>query len=170
MTAVTPVTSYEPARLGEATRVLLAVHGGEPEGWARETRRTVALWVKPAVRILAVLAVPCPPFTSLIPPAARLYRAARAAWHDAEEKRVQRVIDDVAPALPGIPEVVWVPVAYGDAGRTIAEHARAWPADVLVMAVTPTAGFWLGAVHDRVIRHAGCPVLLTPGPGAGREA
>jgi nucleotide-binding universal stress UspA family protein len=170
MTAVTPVTFHDRARLVESTRALLAVHGGEPVGWGRETRRIVAMWAKPSVRVLAVIAVPCPPFTSLIPPAARMYRTARAAWRAAEEQRVQRVIDDIAPALPHDPDVVWVTVSYGDPGRTIAEHARAWAADVVLMAVTPSAGFWLGTVHDRVVRRAGCPVLLMPAPGASREA
>ncbi len=164
------VTSHDINRIATPPRVLLAVHGGEPDGWGRETYRTVALWSKPSIRILAVLAVPSPPFTSLIPPAARMYRAARAAWRDIEEKRVQRVIDELAPMLPGAGDVVWAPVSHGDAGRTIAEHARAWAADVLLMAVTPAAGLWFRAVHERVVRHAGCPVLLTPGPGAGREA
>ncbi|HXD96290.1 MAG TPA: hypothetical protein VN646_07090 [Candidatus Acidoferrum sp.] len=168
MTTVTPATSHERARLGTSARVLLAVHGGEPEGWGRESRRIIAMWAKPSVRILAVLAVPSPPFTSLIPPAARMYRAARAAWRAAEEQRVRRVIDDIAPASPHDPDVVWAPVSYSDAGRTIAEHARVWAADVLVMAVTPSAGFWLRTLHDRVVRHAGCAVLLTPAPG-GRE-
>jgi nucleotide-binding universal stress UspA family protein len=170
MTAVTAVPSHDRAPLLESTRVLLAVHGGEPEGWGREMRRTVALWANPSVRILAVLAVPCPPFTSLIPPAARMYRAARAAWRAAEEKRVQRAIDEITPALPRDPDIVWATVSYADPGRTIAEHARAWAADVLLMAVTPAAGLWLGAVHDRVIRRAGCPVLLTPAPDARRGA
>jgi nucleotide-binding universal stress UspA family protein len=152
------------------TRILLAVHGGEPAGWGAETRQALAMWAQPWIRILAVLAVPSPPFTSLIPPAARRYRAARAAWQDAEEKRVQRVIDELMPALPGEPDIAWTLVSYGDPGRAIAEHARAWAADVLLMAVTPSPVLWLGTVHDRVVRHARCPVLLTPVPAAGREA
>ena len=164
------VTSHDRDQLAGPTRVLLVVHGGEPDGWGRETSRTVAMWARPSVRILAVLAVPCPPFTSLIPPAARMYRAARAAWRDAEQKRLQRVIDQLAPALPGDCDVLWAPVSCGDPGHTIAAHARAWAADVLLMAVTPAAGLRRGAVHERVVRHAGCPVLLTPAPGAGREA
>lgn len=164
------VTSIDRDRLSEPIRVLLAVHGSEPEGWARETRRIMAMWARPSVRILAVVAVPCPPFTSLIPPAARRYRASRTAWRAAEEKRLQRVIDELAPGIPGACDVVWAPVSYGDPGRAIAEHARAWEADVLLMAVSPVAGLWLGARHERVVRHAGCSVLLTPGPAAAREA
>jgi nucleotide-binding universal stress UspA family protein len=169
MSVVTPATSHERARLATSARVLLAIHGDEPEGWGRESRRIIAMWAKPSVRILAIIAVPCPPFTSLIPPAARMYRAARAAWRAAEEQRVQRVIDEVTPALPHEPDVVWAAVSYGDPGRTIAEYARTWRTDVLVMAATPAAGFWLGRLHDRVVRHAGCAVLLAPAPGVGRE-
>ena len=62
----------------------------------------------------------------------------------------------------------WCPTA------TLAAPSPSTPArgraDVLLMAVTPSPGLWLGAVHDRVIRHARCPVLLTPAPAAGREA
>jgi nucleotide-binding universal stress UspA family protein len=163
------VTSNDRDRDQSLTRVLLAVHGGEPAGWGPEARRTVALWARPSVRVLGLVAVPCPPFTSLIPAAARRYRAARAAWADAERKRVQRVIDEIAPALPAEADVVWARVSYRDPGRVIAEHACMWAADVLLIAAAPAAGLWLGAVHDRVLRRARCPVLVTPVP-AGREA
>ena len=159
---MTTVTSDVRDRQQQATRVLLAIHGGEPAGWGSEARRAVASWASPCVRVLAVVAVPCPPFTSLIPPAARRYRAARAAWADAERRRVQRVIDDLAPALPGDHEVVWVPVSYGDLARTIAEHARLWAADVLLIAAAPAAETWLGTVTDRVVRRARCPVMVMP--------
>lgn len=152
-------------RLQTATRILLAIHGGEPAGWAGAARRAIGMWDKPSVRVLGLVAVPSPPFTSLIPAAARRYRAARAAWADAERQRVQRVIDALTPALPVGVEVVWVPVSYADPGRVITEHARRWAADVLLVAASPAAGPWLRAVHDRVIRHAGCPVLVTPVEG-----
>jgi nucleotide-binding universal stress UspA family protein len=152
-------------RLQTATRILLAIHGGEPPGWARAARRTVGLWDSPSVRVLGLVAVPSPPFTSLIPAAARRYRAARTAWEDAERARVQRVIDAVTPALPGGVDVVWVRVSYTDPGRTITEHAQMWSAHVLLLAAPPTTGPWLGAVHDRVIRRARCPVLITPVEG-----
>jgi nucleotide-binding universal stress UspA family protein len=161
--------SEDPDRSRPPTRVLLAVHGGEPAGWAREARRSVARWAQPSVRVLGLIGVPCPPFTSLIPVAARRYRAARSAWEDAERKRVQRVIDEIAPALPAGADVVWATVSYGDPGRAIAEHACTWGADVLLLAAAPAAGLWLGTVHDRVLRRARCPVLVTPVP-AGQEA
>jgi nucleotide-binding universal stress UspA family protein len=160
-------TFAERHRSREATRVLLAVHGGEPAGWGSEARRTVTMWARPSVRILGILAVPCPPFTSLIPAAARRYRAARAAWEDAERARVQRVIDEITPGLPSAPDVVWTPVSYGDPGRAIAEHARAWAADVLLISAAPAAGMWLGALHARIIRRVHCPVLVTPRPAPG---
>ena len=157
-------------RLHEATRVLLAVHGGEPAGWGLEARRVVAMWNQPTVRILAILAVPCPPFTSLIPLAARKYRAARAGWEDAARERLQRVIDEVTLALPAPPDVAWAPVTFLDPARGIAEHARTWGADVLLLGATPSAGLWLGNVHDRVLRRAGRPVLLMPRAGQRPEA
>jgi nucleotide-binding universal stress UspA family protein len=157
-------------RLHEATRVLLAVHGGEPAGWGLEARRVVAMWKQPTVRILAILAVPSPLFTSLIPIAARKYRAARAGWEDAERERLQRVIDEVTLALPAPPDVAWAPVTFLDPARGIAEHARTWCADVLLLGATRSAGLWLGTVHDRVLRQAGCPVLLMPRPRRRQEA
>ena len=157
-------------RLHEATRVLLAVHGGEPSGWGLEARRVVAMWKQPTICILAILAVPCPPFTSLIPMAARKYRAARAGWEQAERERLQRVIDDVTVALPTPPDVAWVPVTFLDPGRAIAEHAMTWCADVLLLGATPSAGLWLGTVHDRVLRLANCPVLVLPRPGQRQES
>jgi nucleotide-binding universal stress UspA family protein len=165
---MTTVTSDARDRQRQATRVLLAIHGGEPAGWGREAPRVVTRWARPSVRILAVVVAPCPPFTSLIPPTARMYRAARTAWEDVERARVQRVVDEIAPALPAGHELVWAPVSYGDLGRAIAEHARMWAADVLLMAAAPAAGPWLGTVRDRVVRRARCPVLVTPLTGRER--
>lgn len=157
------VTTEVPDRLRTTTRILLAVHGGEPEGWVRTIRRLVGMWDSPSVRVLGIVAVPSPPFTSLIPPAARRYRAARAAWAEAARARVRRVIEAVRPALPaGDIEVLWVPVSYADSGLTLGEHARTWAADVLVLAGPPAAGPWPGISHDRVIRRARCFVLVTP--------
>jgi nucleotide-binding universal stress UspA family protein len=161
------VTLPERRRSPGATRVLVAIHGSEPAGWGPEAYRTVTMWTQPSVRILAFLAVPCPPFTSLIPAAARRYRAARAAWEDAERARVQRVIDEIAPGLSAVPEVVWTRVSYRDPGRAIAEHARAWAADVLLISAAPAAGLWLGALHERIIRRVHCPVLVTPRSASG---
>jgi nucleotide-binding universal stress UspA family protein len=151
------------------TRILLAVHGGEPANWAPEARRLLALWTQPSVRVLGLVAVPSPPFTSLIPAAAGRYRAARAAWEDAERTRVQRVIDEIAPALPAVAEVVWANVPCRDPGAVIAEHARVWGADVLLVAAAPRASLWLGTIHERVLQRARCPVLVTPVP-AGQGA
>ncbi|HEX2440217.1 MAG TPA: universal stress protein [Methylomirabilota bacterium] len=159
MTAISPEVR-ESSRA--VARILLAVHGGEPNGWGPAARRLIAMWARASVRVLAIVAVPSPPFTSLIPTAAGLYRAAREAWEDGERKRVQRAIDDLAPALPGEVEIVWERVSYGDPGRAIAEHARVWSADVVLIAASPASGPWLGAVHDHVLRRARCAVLVTP--------
>jgi nucleotide-binding universal stress UspA family protein len=159
MTAV--LSDVREVRPGPA-RVLIAVHGGEPAGWAPAASRVVSLWTRPSIRILAVVTVPCPPFTSLIPPAARMYRAARATWEAAERERVQRVIDDVARAPLHDAEIAWLPVSYADPGRAIAEHARRWAADVLLVAGFPATGLWRGGVYDPVLRRAPCPVLVAP--------
>ncbi|HEU4366915.1 MAG TPA: universal stress protein [Methylomirabilota bacterium] len=156
------VTSEDRLRTGEATRVLLGVHGGEPAGWELEARRAIAMWGAPCVRILAVVDVPRPPFASLLPAAARRYHAAREAWHRAEQRRLQGLIDDLAPLLPGGCDLAWTTATRSDPGRAIAEYAAAWGADVVLVGAAPAPGPWLGAVHERVIRHARCAVLVTP--------
>jgi len=156
------VTVEVRGRLQTATRILLAIHGGEPTGWVRAAHRALGLWDRPAVRVLGLVAVPSPPFTSLIPAAARRYQAARAAWEEAERGRVRGVIDAVMPVLPADVDVVWVRVSYTDPGRTITEHARVWAADVVLLAAPSAAGPWLGGLPEGVVRRARCPVLMAP--------
>lgn len=164
---MTAVPSETPEPSGAPTRLLLTVHGGEPACWSERARRLIAMWARPSVRVLAIVAVPAPPFTSLIPVAARMYRAAREAWERAERARVQRVIDDLVPVLPVGVEIVWERVSYGDPGRAIAEHARVWRADAVVVVASPAAGPWLGAIPDRVLRRARCAVVMTPAGAQG---
>jgi len=49
-------------------RVLLAVHGHEPTEWTQAVCRVVSGWTNASVRVLGVVDVPSPPFTSLLPP------------------------------------------------------------------------------------------------------
>jgi hypothetical protein len=63
-------------------RVLLAVHGHEPAEWTIRACRVVTGWKNARVRVLGIVNVPNPPFTSLIPPARRLYATARSAWRE----------------------------------------------------------------------------------------
>jgi nucleotide-binding universal stress UspA family protein len=150
-------------------RVLLAAHGYEPPGWATEACRVVvvAKFGGATVRVLAVLDVPCPAFTSLTPRAATAYRVARAAWTRAEAVRVQGVIDEVSPYLGTGGEVVRVPAVHGDLARTIAEHVDEWPADIAVVGA-PLPGvrrwLWPGPVHERVLRRLPCAVMVIPAP------
>jgi nucleotide-binding universal stress UspA family protein len=146
-------------RLAGAMRVLLAVHGGEASGWGLEARRILATWSAPSVRVLAVV-VPRRSFRSLLPAAARRYRDALEAW--VESERLRRLVEGLLPMLPGVPEVAWVRAAQGDPGRTIAESAVTWSADVVLVGAAAAPGLWLSAVHERLIRHASCPVLVTP--------
>jgi nucleotide-binding universal stress UspA family protein len=153
-----------------AVRVLLAVHGGEAAGWGPEARRILAPWSTPAaVRVLAVFNAPRPAFTSLLPAAARRYRAACDAWQRVEADRLQRLLDDLTPLLPATADVVWAPAVQGAPGRAIAEYAATWSADVIVTGAAPAPGPWLGAVHEHLIRLAPCPVVVTPGPVVPRR-
>jgi nucleotide-binding universal stress UspA family protein len=165
MTAATTDRRYQTG--GTPLRMLVAVHGYEPGGWAQETCRVVSTWVGSSIRVLAVLDVPCPPLTSLTPFAKRAYNAARAGWAELEAIRLQGALDALLPGLPGHAEVVREPATRGDLARTIAEHARTWPADVVVVGGPPASlRSWLrpGPVHERVLRHAGCTVLVPTSP------
>ena len=148
-------------------RVLLTTHGYEPPGWGAEACRVVAKFGSATVRVLAILDVPCPAFTSLTPLAADAYHGARAAWTRDEEVRVQGVIDRMAPFLRTDVEVVRVPALGGDLARTIAEHVNEWPADVVVVGA-PLPGIrrrlWPGPVHERVLRRLSCAVMVIPPP------
>jgi nucleotide-binding universal stress UspA family protein len=145
-------------------RVLIAVHGYESPGWAEETCRLVSTWACPSVRVLAVLDVPTPPFTSLTGAARRAYGAARARWTEIERARLEGPIAALMLGLPAQAEVVRTPATRGDLARTIAEQARAWPADLTVVG-SPARGLrsWLrtGPVHERLLRLASCAVLVT---------
>ena len=48
-------------------RILVAVHGHEPPNWARELPGVLPLSPGAVVRVLAVVDVPAPAFTSLTP-------------------------------------------------------------------------------------------------------
>jgi len=80
-------------------RVLLAVHGHEPAEWALGVCRVVSGWTNASVRVLGVVDVPSPPFTSLLPPARRFYDAARSAWRRDGEPRVRAAVDRLAQTL-----------------------------------------------------------------------
>jgi nucleotide-binding universal stress UspA family protein len=162
-------TSADGVRPGGATRVLLAVHGGEALDWGLAVRQALAICHATSVRILAVASVPRPSFTSLLPAAARRYRAARRAWLALEQERLQRQIDALTPLLPGIPDVTWINADHGDPGRAISEYAVTWRADLVLVGAAEAVGLWVGSVHERLIRRAPCPVLVTPLPVAPRR-
>lgn len=155
-------------------RVLIAVHGYEPAGWAEQTCRIVSTWAAPSVRLLGVLDVPGAPFTSLTGPARRMRAAARAQWTRIERERLAAPIAALRPGLPAQTDVSCAEGIRGDLALAIAEHAHAWPADVVV--VGPPArrlGAWLrpGPVHRRVVRLARCAVLVVAPPaGVPRRA
>ena len=151
-------------RLAGALRVLLAVHGEEAAGWGLEARRILATWSAPSIRVLAVVNAPRPAFTSLLPAAARRHQAAQRTWERLEEERLQQVLEDLTPLLPGAPAIAWIKDGHADPGRAIAEDAAVWRADLVLVGAAAAPRPLLGAVHERLIRHAPCPVLVTPVP------
>lgn len=146
-------------------RVLLAVHGHEPAEWMTRACRLVSGLSHARVRVLAVFEVPCPPFTSLISPARRLYTAARSAWRQNEEQGVQGGVDRALLALSGHVEVVREESPPGGLGNTILGHALEWAADVVVVAAPARLALswmWPGPMHERLLRHGGVAVLAIP--------
>jgi nucleotide-binding universal stress UspA family protein len=146
-------------------RVLVAVHGHEPAEWVTRACRVISKWKDARVRVLGVVDVPSPPFTSLIPPARRFYAAARSAWRDDEARRVQGAIDRVTRRLSRDVETVCRRSSPRGLVQTIADDALAWAADVIVVAApTPGSASWLrpGPAHDRLLRHGTGAVLAIP--------
>ena len=151
----------------DPNRILIAVHGYEPDGWARDACRAVPPGTG-VVRLLVVLDVIGPPFTSLLPGARRRYGAALAQWEREEEERSRPVVDEMVAALPRLPEVIRLASQRSDPARTIAKHAAAWLADVVIVGRDHRSRpmrTLLGTVHERVVRLAPCAVLVTPTAG-----
>ena len=170
---MTAVPNHEvPPPVSNPSRILIAVHGYEPDGWARDACRAVPAGAG-VVRLLVVLDVIAPSFTSLLPVARRRYGAARVQWEREDEERSRPVVDEMLAALPRLPEVVRLVAARSDPARTIARHAAEWLADVVIVGRDHrprTTRALLGAVHERVLRFAPCAVLVPPptsGAGEG---
>jgi nucleotide-binding universal stress UspA family protein len=158
-------------------RVLVAVHGHEPAGWEDQVRLTLASWPLASLQVLGTLDPPTSGFTSLTPTARRAQAAATRAWRCLEEERVCRRLDALLGLLPAATLVTRIRARRGDPGRTIAGFAATWDADLVVVGSDERP--WLerrllGAIHERVMAHARCGVLIIPAtgpaarPGTGR--
>jgi nucleotide-binding universal stress UspA family protein len=146
----------------ERLKILIAIHGHEPEGWTDEVR--IALTPNPTafIRVLIVDEPAAAGFTSLLPAARRRYAAAvRMAREIAADERRRR-LDALVARLPARPEVLHT-ACQGDAGRTITAHAAAWRAHIVVVgrdARTPLPRWLMAAIHERVVREAPCAVIV----------
>jgi nucleotide-binding universal stress UspA family protein len=157
---------------GAGRRVLLAVHGHEPADWWLHASRALAGWSDPSVLVLAVVDVPAPTRTSPGSAARRACAAARGRWRQLGEARVEATVETLLRALPAPVEVTRLVARRSDPGRTVAEVAAEWGADVVVVGPHRPGGLarlLLGAVHERVVRYAPCSVLVTPPAGDGRR-
>jgi nucleotide-binding universal stress UspA family protein len=76
-------------------------------------------------------------------------------------------LNDVASRLPALPAGrIGRIVAEGEVGAAIAEQAKQFATDLVVMtthARGPLGRFWLGSVADALVRAVAAPVLLVPG-------
>jgi nucleotide-binding universal stress UspA family protein len=158
-------------------RILVAVHGHEPAGWETQVRLALASWPLASVQVLGTVDTPTSTFTGLIPAGRRAHAAATRAWRRLEEERVCRQLDALLGLLSAATLVTRIRARRGDPGRAIAGFAATWDADLVV--VGPDERPWLerrllGAIHERVVAHARCGVLIIPvtkpaaRPGTGR--
>ena len=155
------------------SKVLIAMHGYEPQGWADDVVRALPSTDKSLVRVLVVLDTPSPPFTSLIPAARRRYRTALAEWRRLATARTQPSLETLRTGLGRSPEVVHAHARAVDPGRVIVEHARAWGAEVIIIGRDMRSRLsraLLAAAHERVVNGAPCPVLVTPAERGARAA
>jgi nucleotide-binding universal stress UspA family protein len=135
-------------------RVLFAVDDSvESLAAARYGARLAAGW-NAAVRILT--AVPeSPPETNAV----RGTGAERLVEHVVREVRAAGVAVEKSDAV----------VPPGEAFRCILEEARAWRADLIVMAVSHRTGLrspYVGSQTEHVLEFSTCPILVVPGPAS----
>lgn len=148
-------------------RLLLALHGHEPDTWAADLARVLVTWPPPSVRVVAVGDGTSPAFTSLTPAARRMYAVARAAWREDAERRLDAALERLAPLLPPVTAIVRTLAPAGEVARVVAAHAAEWPADIVVVgAPAPGLSGWLwpGPVHRDILGLTACPVLVTALP------
>lgn len=154
-------------------KILIATERNEQPGWVTELPRILPLSPGVTVRVLALIEVPTPAFTSLTPWARRAYGAALAGWRREEEAAVERSVEAVRHALNQPIEVVRALVKDGRPARKIVEEAEAWQADLVVLGAsgaTKVRQLLLGSVDLKVARHAPCAVLVARGREAEQKA
>lgn len=160
---------------GPPIRLLLALHGQEPETWTTDVARVLATWAHPSVRVVAVGDGTSPVFTSVTPIARNLYDAARQAWRSEAEGHLDAALQRLTPVLPPVTAIVRALAPAGEVARVIAIDAAEWPADIVVIGA-PAPGLrgwlWPGPVHREILGLTTCPVLVTPvpRPERGRRA
>jgi nucleotide-binding universal stress UspA family protein len=153
--------------------ILVAVHGFEPEGWTREVPRVIAAHGHARLRVLIVLETPPVSSTSLVPAARRRFDAALAETRQRDTARVSATGGELITALPFLPEVQRVRAWRSDAGRCIVAHATLWRADVVIVGRDSRSRLQRAAldpVHERVVRLAGCAVLVIQAPAVATPA
>ena len=164
-TAVAPDICPQPAR--SPLRVLVSVHGHESPRWTAETCRLVSTWTDARVRVLGLLDVPRPSFTSLSGFGRGAYARARVRWGELERGRIQPVLGTLRAGLSGDVEVASVEVPHADLARAVVEEARAWSADVVVVGPPSRperSRLRTGPVHERLVRLAPCTVVVIAEP------
>jgi nucleotide-binding universal stress UspA family protein len=115
-------------------------------------------------RVVVVLDVPSPPFTSVLPVARRYYGAALTEWRRLAEEQARRSVEALSSALGRVPDVMQVLAGGADAAGPIVEFAVTWGAEVIIVG-RDTRGkvtrVLLTPIHTRVVNSAPCAVLVT---------
>jgi nucleotide-binding universal stress UspA family protein len=145
-------------------KVLIAIYGHEPAGWAEEVVQALSPTDTSLVRVLVVLDVPSPRFTSLLPVARRYYGAALTTWRRLVEEQTRRSIEALSTTLGRVPDVVQVLASDADAAWPIVEHAVTWDANVIIVGRDTAGGVsrtLFAPTHMRVVNSAPCAVLVT---------
>lgn len=147
-------------------RIVVGVDFSEP---SRAAARWVARHLAPKAEIALLHAVEIPVHPSFAPD---VYPAWDKEWVDSEIARVREELADLGRELDG--GRIRVEVSLGRPASEIAEFARKWKADLVVVGEHGRgAGLFarMGSTAERVIRCSAVPVLLARGmrPGAPRR-
>ena len=145
------------------TGIIVGVDGSEHSrialGWAM---REAAMRQVP-LTVITVLPVPVRPATEIYWPAPEFPGGRAAAERKAAEEvreMTDKVTSETRESVPGIS----VTAISGDPAEELVRAAR--DADMLVVGSRGSGGFsrlMMGSVSNKVLHHAGCPVVVVPG-------
>jgi len=149
-------------------RVLLCLDGSARAELATELVANIDWPTDSTIRLVTVVSTPQTFFSTPWAPAA----GGSAAQLEAElSVHGESLLEEGARRLAGSGRSLERVVLHGRPASVILEHARKWPADLVVVGSRghgPIATMLLGSVSAEVVEHAGCPVLVARQPRLNR--